>query len=408
MALFNSPDKRKPLFRLALIAVPFVFVVIALGAFTRLVDAGLGCPDWPTCYGHILWPTEDHHIETANENYSETPVETDKTWPEQVHRLFASALGLISLAVFFVSFRLSSDRKQKWHLTALVLVFLTALIVKIGVKVNMDITAAAMHDHYDVIIGLVVLACFIELGLLAKKYGTSAQPLKLPAFIVGFVILQGLFGMWTVTLKVWPQVVTIHLLGGFTMAALFWLLALRLNNQYWQLAQDEFAASKRLKPWIIAGFAVVVVQIALGGWTTSNYAAVACPDFPTCQGQLWPAMDAAQGFNLTQGIGPNYLGGQMDNEARIAIHMAHRIGAIITTVFLLGLSVALLNNFRSGITTTMAYTLLATLLVQVALGLANIIFHFPLSVAVAHNAGGALLLLVMVTLLYKATTAKQV
>lgn len=408
MSLFNRVDQRKPLFLLALIAVPFVFVVIGLGAFTRLMDAGLGCPDWPTCYGHILWPTAEHHVEAANLAYSETPVETHKTWPEQVHRLFASALGLISLVVFFVSMRLNADRKLKWQLGSIVGVFLAALVVKIIVKVNMDITAVAMHDIYDIIIGFIVLACFILLGVIAIKRGSSPQPIKLPAFIVGFVILQGLFGMWTVTLKVWPQVVTIHLLGGFTMAALFWLLTLRLNNQYWYLVQPEWVRLKRLMPWIIAGFVIVVAQIALGGWTTSNYAAVACPDFPTCQGQLWPTMDVAQGFNLTQGIGPSYLGGQMDNEARIAIHMAHRIGAIITTVYLLGLVVALLSNLRSGIANSMAYMVLGMLLVQVALGLGNIIFHFPLSVAVAHNAGGALLLLVMLTLVYKAATAKQV
>lgn len=405
MALFNTAEKRKPLFWLALIAVPFVFVVIALGAFTRLSDAGLGCPDWPTCYGHVLWPTEHQEIQTANEIYDETPVETDKTWPEQVHRIFASSLGLISLMVFFASMRLNPDKRLNRQLLSVTGLLLVALAVKIIAKQNIEITAAAMHDIYDIVIGLIVLACIGVLAWLAKSHGPAAQPVKLPAFIVAFVILQGLFGMWTVTLKVWPQVVTAHLLGGFTMAALFWLLALRLNNQTWRLNSTQAARLQALKPWVVAGLVVVITQIALGGWTTSNYAAVACPDLPTCQGQWWPAMDAAQGFNLTQGIGPNYLGGKMDNEARIAIHMGHRIGAMVTTLLLLFLSVRLLRLGRVAM--PMAVTVLGVLLLQVSLGLGNIIFHFPLPVAVAHNAGGALLLLTVVTLTHRVFTAGQ-
>jgi len=403
--LFNSKEHRKPLFTLALVAVPFVFVVIALGAFTRLADAGLGCPDWPTCYGHVLWPDEAHEIHAANEVYNETPVETDKTWPEQVHRLFASALGLISLIVFFLSLKMSQDKPLNRQLLALVGVLVSALVVKIVIKVNMTITAAAMHDVYDIIIGLIVLACFAWLALLSVKKGVSDQPLKLTVFIVGFVILQGLFGMWTVTLKVWPQVVTIHLLGGFTMAALFWLLSLRLNNQQWQLPAATVQYLQKWKPLILTGFAVVILQIALGGWTTSNYAAVACPDLPTCQGELWPEMDLAQGFNITQGVGPNYLGGKMDNEARIAIHMMHRIGAIITTFLLIAIVVVL---YRSGSAATrpVANWILGALLVQVLLGLGNIIFHFPIAVAVAHNAGGAFLLLTMVTLMHRLFTVQ--
>lgn len=409
MALFNSPQQRKPLFMLALIAVPFVFVVIALGAFTRLADAGLGCPDWPTCYGHVLWPDEHHEIAAANEAFNETPVETDKTWPEQVHRLFASALGLISLVVFFLSIRINEDKSLNKALIALVGVFMAALITRIYMMATkMEVTAAAMHDNYDIIIGVVTLIAFAVLAAISIKKGPSQQqPIKLPTLIVGFVILQGLFGMWTVTLKVWPQVVTTHLLGGFTMAALFWLLALRLNNQTWQLNAGGFQQIRRQIPWFWLGFAIVVVQIALGGWTTSNYAAVACPDLPTCQGKLWPDMDVAAGFNIAQGIGPNYLGGIMDNEARIAIHMAHRIGAIITTIYLMFMIGLLLRNDDQQ-TRPLAYTITAVLFLQLLLGLSNIIFHFPLAVAVAHNAGGAVLLLTMVTLMHRAVTVQQV
>jgi heme a synthase len=407
MTVLHSTEKRKPLFILSALAVPFVFIVIALGAFTRLADAGLGCPDWPTCYGHILWPDSAHEIYDANQTYYETPVETDKTWPEQVHRIFASALGLISLLVFFLSLRLSEDKALNRQLQAVVFVLVSALIAKIAIKVNMEITADAMHDIYDIIIGLIVLACVMFLGVLGLRKGVAEQPLKLPAFIVAFVILQGLFGMWTVTLKVWPQIVTVHLLGGFTMAALFWLLTLRLQNRHWQLPAHNFDKVNKLKPLVVVAFLVVVAQIALGGWTTSNYAAVACPDLPKCQGQWLPEMDIVSGFNFTQEVGPNYLGGKLDNEARVAIHMAHRVGAIITTVLLITL-IILLNKIHSPKARNLASWIAVTLFIQVGLGLSNIYFHFPLPVAVAHNAGGAFLLLVMVTLMYRIFTVKKV
>lgn len=406
MTALHSTEKRKPLFILAALAVPFVFIVIALGAFTRLADAGLGCPDWPTCYGHVLWPDSSHEIYDANQTYNETPVETSKTWPEQVHRIFASSLGLISLLVFFLSLRLSKDKGLNRQLLAVVFVLVSALVAKIAIKVNMKITALAMHDTYDIIIGLIVLGCLLFLALLGLRKGSAEQPLKLPAFIVAFVILQGLFGMWTVTLKVWPQIVTAHLVGGFTMAALFWLLTLRLQNSHWQLPANSVEKINRMKPLVVVAFLVVVAQITLGGWTTSNYAAVACPDLPQCQDQWLPAMDVASGFNLTQAVGPNYLGGKLDNEARIAIHMAHRMGALLTTVLLITLCI-LLNKIHSPKPRQLANWILGVLVIQVGLGLSNILFHFPLPIAVAHNAGGALLLLTMVTLMHRTFTVKK-
>lgn len=400
-------NQKKPLYWLALLAVPFVFVVIALGAFTRLSDAGLGCPDWPTCYGHVLWPDNAHEIYNANLTYNETPVETNKTWPEQVHRIFASSLGLISLVVFWLSLRLSKDKTLNKMLVGTALILLLALFAKIAIKMNAKITALAMHDLYDWIIGGIVLACVVFLAMLGWKKGTSRQPIKLSAFIVAFVILQGLFGMWTVTLKVWPQIVTLHLLGGFTMAALFWLLSLRLKNEYWQLTPYNFDKIKKLRLLIVLAFFVVVMQVALGGWTTSNYAAVACPDLPECQGQWLPKMNMGDGFNFIQAVGPNYLGGKLDNDARIAIHMSHRIGAIITTILLLLVAV-LLKKVHNAAIRRMSTWIIGALFVQVCLGLSNIIFHFPLPVAVAHNAGGAFLLLTMVTLVYKTFTAEKV
>jgi len=325
--------------RLALFGACFAVLVIILGAFTRLADAGLGCPDWPGCYGHLLWPNEAEEIARANLAFPDAPVELDKTWPEMVHRYLATTLGVITIALVFLAWR---QRQQ-------------------------------------------------------------GQPLKLPVFLLGFIILQGLFGMWTVTLKLWPQVVTAHLLGGFVTLSLLWLLAMRLSNWRWLVSDTELPAILRLRSWVLVGLLILFAQIALGGWTTSNYAAVACPDLPVCQGQWWPTMDWRAGFDIAQQVGPNYLGGVMDNEARVAIHMAHRLGAIITTIYLAVLCFGLWRLPISG-GKRMSLCIGSLLVVQLALGLGNILFHFPLSVAVAHNAVGALLLLAMVTLCYRVLT----
>lgn len=329
-------------FRLAVLATGVALVVIVLGAFTRLSDAGLGCPDWPGCYGHLSWPQTAAQVATAEAAFPEAPVEHDKTWPEMVHRYFASSLGLLIVALTVIAWRQRNARNYPWRHT-LALLFL--------------------------------------------------------------VIWQGLFGMWTVTLKLWPQVVTLHLLGGMAVLALLWLLSLRLGNARWQLDATVRRRVQALKPWVVGGLILVATQIALGGWTTSNYAAFACPDLPTCHGHWLPPMDLAQGFNVLQDIGPNYLGGLLENDARVAIHFMHRLGALVTTLYVLGLGAALLRGGDGGVR-RMAIMLLLALGVQVALGIGNVLLAIPLAVAVAHNAGGALLLLTLVTLAMKIWTAR--
>ena len=339
--LMQSRETR-PTFKIALFGVALAMCVIILGAFTRLVDAGLGCPDWPGCYGHVLWPNSADEIAAANQAYPEAPVELDKTWPEMVHRYLATSLGAVALL----------------------------------------------------------------LAALAWRHRGPGQPFRLPLFLLVFVIIQGMFGMWTVTLKLWPQVVTAHLLGGFTTISLLWLLTLRLYNDRWML---DAAATQRLaalKPFAVTGLLVVILQIALGGWTTSNYAAVACPDLPTCQARWLPEMDFAAGFNLFQAVGPNYLGGTMTNEARVAIHFSHRVGAIVTLLVIGALAFRLLRDpFRS--LRRMGVVIGSVLAVQFCLGLGNILFQFPVAVATAHNAVGALLLLSMVTLNYRVLSARD-
>ncbi len=333
---------RKPGYKLAFFATLFVFVVIGLGAFTRLVDAGLGCPDWPGCYGHALWPKSDSDVQRAEQLFPDAPVEHDKTWPEMVHRYVATSLGLFAIA-------------------------------------------------------LVVIA--------VRNRGKE-QPFKHVLFLLMLVIVQGLFGMWTVTLKLWPQVVTAHLLGGFLTAATLWLLTLRLSGKVWRTAGPGKRKLRKLYPFALLATFVLMLQIALGGWTTSNYADVACPDFPTCQ-QVWlPEMDFAKGFNLLQSIGPNYLGGTMDNAARVSIHFTHRVGAIVASVFILIVVFRLFTASTLTAAKRLSLITLGVLLLQVGLGISNVVFHFPVSVAVAHNGVGALLLLCMVTILHRTFTVE--
>ena len=309
-----------------LAGVALAFVVSVLGAFTRLVDAGLGCPDWPGCYGHLAVPQTAEEIRTAEARFPDAPVEAYKAWTEMVHRYAATALG------------------------ALILV----------------IVAQAIRAR-------------------------PRAPLKLPIALALLVMLQGAFGAWTVTLKLWPQVVTAHLLGGFATLSLLWLLALRLG-----LGSGLAVAAHHSRLALVA-LIVLVAQIALGGWVTSNYAALACPDFPTCHGSWVPSMDLAQGFNILQSVGPNYLGGIMDNEARVAIQIVHRIGAVAV------LLVAGWLGWRLLVAGSPLWRWVVGLLAaQLALGIANVLLVLPLWVAVSHNAGGALLLLVLVTVNYRA------
>ncbi|MFU6374685.1 COX15/CtaA family protein [Metapseudomonas otitidis] len=323
------PRTFRPGFTLAALATVLALVVVLLGAYTRLTHAGLGCPDWPGCYGFIGVPQTDAQLAHAERHFPEAPVEAQKGWNEMVHRYFAGTLGLV-------------------------------------------------------ILGLAVHALV--------RRGRDGQPLRLPLVLLGVVITQAAFGMWTVTLKLWPQVVTAHLLGGFTTLALLFLLSLRLSGAL--PALDLPAGLRRLAA---AALALVIGQIALGGWVSSNYAALACVDLPTCHGQWWPAMDFANGFHLTQHIGPNYLGGQLDSDARTAIHMTHRLGALVVTLTLL----ALAWRLRGEGLGRLAGLLLGVLALQVGLGISNVLFHLPLPVAVAHNGGGALLLLTLVLVNYR-------
>lgn len=330
--------------RVAILATLFAGVVVMLGAWTRLVDAGLGCPDWPGCYGFLSVPETPEQVKIAEMRFPESPVEVDKGWPEMIHRYFASTLGFIILCLSAYVWRVQAVARGS----------------------NDRRTLPTKHIY-----GLLVL-----------------------------VICQGMFGMWTVTLKLWPQVVSAHLLGGFTTLALLFLLALRTKNY-----SDEGRlvglshAVYGFKKIALIGLVLVFVQIFLGAWTASNYAALACGDeLPGCQGSLWPEMDFIKGFDLTQEVGPNYLGGTMDNASRVAIQVAHRIGALIVTAYLVWMAFKL-GSLRSNRVIKQAVNIVLVVLgIQILLGLSNVIWLVPLSIAVAHNAVGAVLLMSMVNL----------
>lgn len=342
--------------RLAIATTLLAAFVVALGAYTRLKDAGLGCPDWPGCYGFLTVPEHINDIKIAEARFPDSPVEVDKGWPEMIHRYFASGLGLLIVIQAVLCIRYFRQRRRE----------------------NSDFQ------------------------------GINKPPLKLPLFLVLLVICQGVFGMWTVTLKLWPQVVSGHLLGGFATLSLLWLFTLRVSKKADNngVFNNLISNKNNFSPWAVIGLILVVVQVFLGAWTASNYAALACPDFPTCQGEWWPEMNLQAGFNFFQSIGPNYLGGVMDSESRVAIHMIHRVGALLLTSYLLLMSWRL---WRDSVRSVKAAILLvlAALTVQVTLGIVNVLWLIPLPVAVAHNAGGAVLLMTMVYLNFRLRYSTQ-
>ena len=322
-------------FRLALFTSLLAFCVIIMGAYVRLSDAGLGCPDWPGCYGQIDVPSAQDEIDAANAAYPQRPVEAAKAWKEMFHRYLAALLGLAILVLTVLAWRRRRD---------------------------------------------------------------AGQPLLLPTILPGLVVFQGLLGMWTVTQLVKPAIVTAHLLGGMATLSLLWLLTLALAppRQYlsrWHNTNGLVLASS-------IALLILIVQITLGGWTSTNYAATGCIQFPACYGgEWWPTMDFDEAFVIWHGLGIDYEYGILDSSARTAIHMAHRIGALVTTLYLGGLFLLLMRQAASSTARGLATTMALLLLLQVALGISNVLAQLPLSVAVAHNGVAALLLLALLTLI---------
>ena len=360
--------------RLAWLAVALAFGVIVFGAFVRLSNAGLSCPDWPTCYGRAAWPSAAQdaagHAATAIR-----PVEPRKAWREQVHRMLAGTLGLLVLALAVVA-----ARKRRYGMLQ---VLGAAALVAVSIPLYMRGQHAAAS----------AFAAAGEAVLLAAAFRWSNLDLsRVAALTLAVIVFQALLGMWTVTWLLKPIVVMGHLLGGLLTFSLLVWMAWRAIDRPIRLFE-----AKALRLWALIGLCLLGVQIALGGWTSANYAALSCgTDFPLCVGQWWPAHDFREGFVLWRGIGVDYEGGILDGESRIAIQLAHRMMAIVVFIYLSCFCARLLQTpGMRGWT----FLLAALTIAQVSLGIANVKLALPLHVAVLHNAGAALLLFVLVSLL---------
>jgi heme a synthase len=368
------PRAVKALRTLALLAALFAFCVVMFGAFVRLSNAGLSCPDWPTCYGKVTWPGHAQDIAQANEAFPDRPYETHKAWREQVHRFLAGSLGVMVLAIALLA---------AWRRKAAV-----ACIVAAAVFAAVGIVMYMRGEH---MVSSVLSALAIALPLVAAATLDRPGAWRVGVASLAVIIFQAMLGMWTVTLLVKPIVVTGHLLGGLATFGLLAWAALR----WWRVGtlDDRFAA---LRVPVAIGIVVLVCQITLGGWTSSNYAALACGmDFPKCLGQWWPQTDFPEAFVLWRGIGVNYEGGVLDMAARSAIQMAHRIGAGVTFVYLGWLAHKL---SRAGLR-KQGIAVAVVLVAQVLLGIGNVHLGLPLPVATAHNGVAALLLFTLLAAL---------
>jgi cytochrome c oxidase assembly protein subunit 15 len=314
--------------KLVWFAVIYTFVVIVVGAYVRLADAGLGCPDWPGCYGELTPHHAQDDIARAVEEQGGVhgPVSLGKAWKEMFHRYIAGGLGLLILAIAVMAWVRRRELQQSPLLAT----------------------------------GLLVL-----------------------------VIFQAALGMWTVTLLLKPVIVTMHLLGGMATLALLVWLALRQRTP----PQVAETIRSQLRPWALLGLLVVIAQVALGGWVSTNYAALACVDFPTCHGEWMPAMDFRHGFQLVRELGMTAAGTHLSYDAITAIHWTHRVGALVTLLYVGAFALALLR--RPELRGYGGF-LLTVLVAQVVLGIANVLASLPLTIAAAHNAGAAILLVTMV------------
>ena len=365
--------------RLAWLAVALALGVIVFGAFVRLSNAGLSCPDWPTCYGRAAWPSAAHDsLNRAAEAIR--PVEPHKAWREQLHRMLAGTLGLLVFALALLATR---RRPQGWW---------HVLGASVAVAIAIPLYMRGQH------VAASALAVLGEAVLLAGAWrwsdGASRNSdfARVSTLTLALIVFQALLGMWTVTWLLKPVVVMGHLLGGLGTFALLAWTAWRATG-----APIRLAEARQLRRWVVAGLVLLGAQIALGGWTSANYAALACGnDFPRCVGRWWPPHDFQQGFVLWRGIGVDYEGGVLDGAARIAIQLAHRIGAAAVFAFVATFALKL---WRTPGLRGWSVGLLALVCAQAGLGIANVRLGLPLHIAVLHNAGAVLLLFALVTLL---------
>ena len=331
-----------------LFVITVTFAVITLGAYVRLSHAGLGCPDWPGCYGYLVG-VPDNSIEIANaeNSFQGSYVDIGKAWKEMIHRYIAGALGIFIFILPFIFYKNNTNK-----------LFKLSLLVSI------------------------------------------------------LVVMQAMLGMLTVTLQLQPLIVMMHLMGGLTIITLLWLIFLRYNkNNYFNESQSFPNLSlKRIKNLSVLGYItliVLVIQIMLGGWTSTNYAALACADFPKCNASWWPQMDFYNAFMIELATDLNYEFGRLDSPARVAIHFTHRIWAIVAAAMLVILSIASYKTIKISYQKIISLCLVLFLFIQVTLGILNIKMGLPIYVAVAHNGNAAILLMCLVTQLYLIRNVKN-
>ena len=312
--------------RLTLFATLLALIVVSFGAYTRLTDSGLGCPDWPGCYGTLSVPESIDQIEKAQAVYPDSPVEVEKAWIEMIHRYIAGILGIMILVIAFMS-------------------------IKLRDQINYS--------------------------------------LKWPFFLLGLVIFQAALGMWTVTLLLKPAVVSSHLLGGMTVLGILTFLMHRNYGTH----RENFVSNRFERKIIRFSLVLLFIQIALGGWTSTNYAALACTDYPTCHGSLIPEMDFSNAFTIFRELGVTSLGEPLSLEALHAIQWVHRVGAIVLLGYLL--LVAYILKVNQGFN-MWRNVLILVISLQFIIGIANLLLHLPIVLATLHNLGAALLVVILV------------
>ena len=321
---------------LVLVATLLALCVVSLGAYVRLTDAGLGCPDWPGCYGTLTVPQSEAAILQAQTTYPDSAVEVGKAWREMAHRYLAGTLGLLVLAIFVLGWKARNEIKSSPYTSSFLLL------------------------------------------------------------LIGF---QAMLGMWTVTMLLKPAIVSGHLLGGMsTLAVLSWLA-----HRHWGYYSDSIVTCQRLRLAIRFALVLLFMQIFLGGWTSTNYAALACTDFPTCHGAWVPDMDFKDAFHMVRELGLSKDGSALSLASLTAIQWTHRVGALVSFIYLGALGLTTLKYWQLK---RWSVLLLVALITQIALGISNLVLHLPLVLAVAHNFTAALLVIIVVVLNSKISGGK--
>lgn len=320
------------------LALILAFCVVMLGAYTRLTDAGLGCPDWPGCYGRLVLPAGQQDLAHAQQAYPGLPLESRKAWTEMIHRYAAGTLVLLVLSI-------------------------------------------------------VVNGCI-------QRYRGVKISLLLPVLLILLIGFQAALGMWTVTMKLLPVVVMGHLLGGMFIVAC-------LCTFRWQLSDVKGINMVAWRPWVRLGLIILICQIALGGWVSANYAGIACIGFPRCNGQWLPSLHLNSAFHVALSTSTNYQGGVLEHASRVGIQMIHRLGAVVTAIYLLTLMGLLIFRIRVPHVRFMAGLVTALVFTQFALGMANVLYLLPLPVAVAHNGVAVLLLMALISLHHMVSTENK-